>query len=76
MLASTYRPFIGTILQGGRPGAFSMLIACSVLTNAVFNGYLIPVFGIYGAAAATASVYVLEILALVVIVRKLFGITL
>lgn len=76
VLASTYRPFIGTLLQGGRPGAFTMLIAGTVICNAVLNGFLIPVFGIYGAAAATASVYVLEIIALVILVRKLFGIRL
>jgi O-antigen/teichoic acid export membrane protein len=74
VLASGYRPFIGMLMQGGRPGTYTMLIAGSVLGNVILNVCLIPVLGIYGAAVATASVYVLEILALVVLVRKLFHI--
>ena len=74
VLASPYRPFIGTLLQGGRPGAFTMLIAGTLICNAVLTACLISGFGIYGAAVATALVYVLEAMVLVVLVRKLFGI--
>ena len=76
VLVSGYRPFMGMLIQGGRPGAFTMLIIGSVIANVLFNGCLIPVFGIWGAAVATASVYVLEIIALVVVVRKVLDIRL
>ena len=74
VLASGYRPFIGTLMQGGRPGTYTMLIAGSVIGNVILNVCLIPVLGIYGAATATACIYVLEVVVLVVIVRNLFHI--
>jgi O-antigen/teichoic acid export membrane protein len=76
VLASGYRPFIGMLMQGGRPGTYTVLIAGSVIGNVILNACLIPVLGIYGAATATASIYVLEVVAIVVIVRKFFGIKL
>jgi len=76
VLASGYRPFIGMLMQGGRPGTHTILIAGSVIGNVILNACLIPVLGIYGAAMATACVYMLEVVALVVVVRKLFGIKL
>ena len=76
VLASGYRPFIGMLMQGGRPGTYTILIAGSVIGNVILNVCLIPVLGIYGAAVATALIYVLEIVVLVVIVRYLFGIKL
>lgn len=76
VLASGYRPFLGVLIQGGRPGTYTILIVGSVVGNVILNAGLIPVLGIYGAAMATASIYILEIVALVVVIRKLFGITL
>jgi len=76
VLASGYRPFIGMLMQGGRPGIYTILIAGSVIGNVILNAVLIPALGIYGAAVATACIYVLEVVALVVIVRNLFGIRL
>lgn len=76
VLASGYRPFMGILMQGGRPGAYTMLIVGSVIGNVILNACLIPVLGIYGAAVATACIYVLEAVALVVIVRYLFEIRL
>lgn len=76
VLASGYRPFIGMLMQGGRPGTYTMLIAGSAIGNVILNASLIPVLGIYGAAVATACVYVLEAVALIVVVRKYFGIKL
>ena len=72
VLASGYRPFIGMLIQGGRPGTYTMLIAGSAIGNVILNVCLIPVLGIYGAAVATACIYVLEVVALVVLVRYLF----
>lgn len=76
ILASGYRPFIGMLMQGDRPGRYTMLIAGSVIGNVILNVCLIPVLGIYGAAVATASIYVIEVVVLVVLVRYLFGINL
>lgn len=76
VLASGYRPFIGILMQGGRPGTYTILIAGSVLGNVILNVCLIPVLGIYGAAVATALIYVIEVVALVVLARNLFGIRL
>jgi len=74
VLASGYRPFIGMLMQGGRPGTYTILIAGSVIGNVILNACLIPALGIYGAATATACIYVLQVVALVILVRKLFGI--
>lgn len=76
VIASGYRPFIGIFLQGDRPGTFTILIACTVLGNVVLNSLFIPVLGIYGAAVATSSIFLLEAGAIVLLTRKLFGIRL
>jgi O-antigen/teichoic acid export membrane protein len=76
VLAAGYKPFFGILLQGGKPGIYTMLMVGSVIGNVILNACLIPVLGIYGAAAATASIYVMEVVALVAIVKALFGIKL
>ena len=75
-LASGYRPFIAILLQGGRPGTFTILIACTVFVNVILNGCLIPLMGLYGAAVATALVCILEACSIMILARKLFGIRL
>ncbi len=76
VIGAGYRPFIALILQGGRPGTFTLLMLGSVLANVALNLSLIPFLGIYGSASATAMVYVLEACAIVVLARKIFGIRL
>ena len=76
VLACGYRPFLSVLLQGGRPGTFTILIACTLLVNVVLNCCLIPLIGLYGAASATASVYLMEALAIVILARRFFGIRL
>jgi O-antigen/teichoic acid export membrane protein len=76
VLSSAYQPFFGLLLQGGRPGMFTIFIACSVTANALLNLCLIPPLGIYGSAIATASVYVLQAVAILLSARKLFRIRL
>jgi O-antigen/teichoic acid export membrane protein len=75
-LASGWRSFAGVILQGGRPGVMTMLMAGSVLGNILLNVLLIPVLGVYGAAIATGLVYLLEAGMIVVLSRRLFGVAL
>lgn len=47
-------PFDEVLLQGGRPGLHSILLAASLATNIALNGLLIPWLGMHGAATATA----------------------
>ena len=60
VLNSIYRPFLGILLQGGKPGKNTLMAFILILINIFGNIILIPYFGIYGAAFVTACVYVLE----------------
>ena len=71
-----YRPFLGIILQGGKPGMHTLLVSILVLSNIVGNILLIPILGMYGAALATASVFILEAILIKAFARKLFGVNL
>ena len=51
-------------------------MAFSVLTNAILCLGLVPLLSLYGASLATATVYVLEAVAIVVLTKRLFGIRL
>ncbi|MCD4676628.1 MAG: oligosaccharide flippase family protein [Desulfobacula sp.] len=50
----SYLPFSGLLVQGGYPGYNSILILLFCITNVILNFLLIPFYGIYGAAFATA----------------------
>jgi O-antigen/teichoic acid export membrane protein len=76
VLISGYKPFFATLIQGGRPGMYTLLIAGSVIANIVLNVFLIPILGIYGAAIATVCAYLLEIRVFIFLVKRLFGIKL
>ncbi|MEA3358255.1 MAG: oligosaccharide flippase family protein, partial [Thermodesulfobacteriota bacterium] len=76
VLSSGYRPFITLTLQGGRPGNFTIMIAITVLGNMLLNYYLIPILGVYGAAVATAFIYIFDAGLIVFFSWKLFGIRL
>lgn len=52
--SGAYGPLSGALIQSGRPGAQTMYILLTCLTNVVLNALLIPLWGIHGAAAATA----------------------
>jgi len=76
VLSSGYMPFITLTLQGGRPGNFTIMIAITVLGNMLLNYYLIPILGVYGAAVATAFIYIFDAGLIVFFSWKLFGIRL
>lgn len=59
-MASFYRPFIGLLNQINKPEKFSQIILISVLFNIIMNIFLIPIFGIFGAAISTGLVFILE----------------
>ena len=71
-----YRPFTGIMLQGGRPGTYTLFIVGLVLGDALLNLFFIPTFGIHGAAAVTGLTYILEAVLLVTCARKLFKVRL
>jgi O-antigen/teichoic acid export membrane protein len=76
IINSGYRPFTGILLQGGRPGAYTLFYVGLVLNDALLNLFFIPYYGIYGAAGVTALTYVLEAVVLVIMARKLFNVRL
>ena len=57
VLISGYHCFIGIFIQGGRPGLFSGVMSVALGSNVILNLILIPRWGIYGAAVATALSY-------------------
>jgi O-antigen/teichoic acid export membrane protein len=76
VLSAGYRPFLGILLQGGEPGRYTQLTTLVVAGNLAGNLLLIPVFGMRGAAAATAAMLVAEALLVVLYARRLFGVRL
>ncbi|MEC5129366.1 polysaccharide biosynthesis C-terminal domain-containing protein [Verrucomicrobiales bacterium BCK34] len=73
-LISGYIPFSQVLLQTGSAFRNSVLVGIGVLANIILNVLLIPVFGLIGAAAATAISWVLSVIMLRVWVRRLNGI--
>jgi len=61
-LFSGYSPFALIFNQAGRPELQTIYYSIAACTNVFLNMLLIPVFGIHGAAIATASSFVLSIL--------------
>lgn len=53
-------PFDHILLQAGQPGRQSILMTANLLANVLLNLALIPLFGIYGAAVATAISFCLS----------------
>ncbi len=74
--SSGYRPFFGILLQAGRPGTHTLFIACMVASNIVLNLVFISLLSVHGAAAATALVFVLEAVCMVLLARRLLGVRL
>jgi len=74
MLYAGYMPFDMLLVQAGHPGTHTLLVAATVLTNAVLNVVLIPRLDVQGAAYATAVSFVLSIVYLKLLVRGRLGI--
>jgi len=73
---ATYRPFLGILIQGGRPGVNTILVAALVVMNILLNAVLIPWFGLPGAAVATGLVFIAEAVAIRMLARRLWGVAL
>jgi O-antigen/teichoic acid export membrane protein len=71
--AAGYLPFIGILQQGGRPAAQSLLSLLVISSNIIFNLFLIPKYGILGAATATSIAFALYVPFLFGLTRKVLG---
>ena len=75
-LNARMRPFLGILLQAGRPGVHTLLVAIVVTTNAALNLAFIPFFGATGAACGTAVAFLVEAILIAVLSRRLLKIRL
>jgi len=66
-------PFDYILLQSGRPGAQSIMMGANVSANVTLNFLLIPLYGITGAAIATAASLVFSALTLNLAAWRLLG---
>ncbi|MCB9858400.1 MAG: oligosaccharide flippase family protein [Phycisphaerales bacterium] len=69
-----YRPFLGMLLQAGRPATHTLLMCAVVLTNIAMNFALIPPLGVFGAATATAIALLVEAILIARLTRSIVGI--
>lgn len=76
VLISGYNCFIGIFIQGGRPGIFTITMLLTGVGNILFNSVLIPYFGVYGAASATAMAYILQTVFAVTAAKRFLGVQL
>jgi O-antigen/teichoic acid export membrane protein len=65
-----YLPFMMLLVQGGYPGLQTLLLTAIAVTSIGLNTLLIPFWGMYGAAAATALTSVLGATYLRWVVRR------
>ncbi len=57
---SGFKPFIGLLLQRGRPELHTLLVFLMVCVNTAGNLALIPILGLNGAALATVVAWIVE----------------
>jgi O-antigen/teichoic acid export membrane protein len=76
LINAAFRPFNGTLLQGGKPGAYTVMVMGIVIVDALQNLFFIPLWGIHGAAVVTAITYTLEAILLIIVTRKLLKVSL
>ena len=74
MLSSGYQPFSQILIQAGRPGSHTLLMAGAVTFNLLANLFLIQSWGAQGAAMATGMAFVFSVILLRQFVVKLVGI--
>jgi O-antigen/teichoic acid export membrane protein len=75
-VASGYMPFAQTLLMANRPGRHTLMMASIVLVNAYGNSVLIPIYGLEGAALATAMCLACSAVALRGMSERLVGLRL
>ena len=73
LLYSAFIPFEFLLLQSGMPGRQSLLFTINVFVNILLNVLLIPIFGIWGAALATAVSFSLSAISLNIAAGRWLG---
>ncbi len=73
LIYAAFVPLDHILLQAGMPGRQSMLMSVNVICNIVLNAILIPEYGIWGAAYATATAFVLSALTLNIAAGRWLG---
>lgn len=76
VVVAAYSPLRGILLQGGAPGHYTLIILATVSSNILLNAVFISQIGVLGAALATGSIIILEIVLIVLSARRLFDIRL
>jgi O-antigen/teichoic acid export membrane protein len=61
LISAGYLPFQLVFNQVGQPGTQTLLLVLFFITNVTLNLLLIPLFGMYGSAIATALAFVLQV---------------
>lgn len=73
-LCSGYLPFQTMLLMAGLPGSQTVFVSCVLVANAALNAVLVPLFGMEGAAIASAVALAMSTLLLRYIVRARTGV--
>lgn len=73
---SGYRPFIGLLLQGGKPALHSLFMFILVVNNVILNLLLVPWLNVYGSAMATSLTFMLEAFLIYYFSKKVFDLDL
>jgi O-antigen/teichoic acid export membrane protein len=61
-LAGPFIPFYEIFMQAGKSGRYSQFMAYIIATNIILNACLIPLWGMIGAAIATAGALIMSVL--------------
>jgi len=69
-LSAGYQPFQMLLNQSGFPKLYSLLVLIVFMANVFLNFLLIPIFGIYGSALATALVFIFSIFILKIMAER------
>lgn len=75
-MAGPHLAFSMVLSQGGRPAIYTMLMTSILVSNVVFNLIGVYTYGIIGAAIGTALSYVLGVVTLQVLCRRVFHLSL
>lgn len=76
IISGGYQPFLMIFNQVGRPNTHTLFIFIICTSNIVFNILLVPMVGAVGAALGTAISFIIQLIAMKVLIQKHLGIKL
>ena len=76
LISSGYIPFLNVLSMSNKPFWNSILIFLTVIANIMFNYFLIPLFGIKGAAIGTSLSLIFSVYFLKILCKRLIGLNL